>query len=133
MVGSFDASESGTLMFNVDAGAPPAGLRDITIDETASVTPKTGEVTVSGTVTCAGEDTVFIDGMVRQRKGRVFIEGFFFTEVECSAGTTPWSATVEFSNGLFTSGRADVTVFASSESDDVFVEDSATVKLLGKE
>lgn len=132
MVGSFDGEAGGNLVFSVDVGAPPAGLREVTIDESGTVRPKTGEATIRGTVVCTGPDTVFLDGFARQRKGRLFIEGFFFDVIECSEGETPWTATITEANGLFTGGRLDVTLFAFSEEEDVFVEASTTVKLRGK-
>lgn len=83
-------------------------------------------------MTCSGASgSVFIDGFVRQRKGRVFIDGFFFTQVECS-GETAWSAELIGGNGLFTGGRVDVEAFAFAEDEDGFAQDSTTVRLRGK-
>jgi len=125
----------GNLVFNVE-GAQPFDV-EISIDPTGKVSPSTGLVTVSGTVSCSGPSGEFqVSGDATQRAGRVtiqgsFIEGFF----SCTGGEepTPWSATFEGDNGRFVAGRASVTVSAFGCGPDTcdFDEESRTVRLRG--
>ena len=68
---------------------------------------------MTGTVTCSGTDDLgFIDLQLRQRAGRVIINGFGFAEFTCDGTTQPWSAEVFGDNGLFRGGRAASVTFA---------------------
>jgi hypothetical protein len=85
---------------------------DVTIDQ-ATVDPRTGEVTLSGTVTCSEPALVDIFGELRQQVGRIFtVRGFFGVFVECPGpeGTT-FSVTVIADQGRFTPGRARLIAF----------------------
>jgi hypothetical protein len=126
MVGSFGDSPGGNLVFNVGV-SPELGL---TIDPRGSVNAATGEVTISGTVTCAEPLSGVLDGSVRQRIGRTFITGFFFTEFECD-GETSWQVQLVADNGLFAGGRVEVSASAFAFDRD-FTQASATVRLSGK-
>lgn len=126
MVGSFGDSPGGTLVFNVDVSLN-LGL---TIDPSASVNAKTGEVTIRGTITCAEPASGTLDGSVQQRIGRTLLRGFFFTFFECD-GVTPWQVQVVADNGLFAGGQAGVSASAFAIDRD-FTHEDVTVHLKGK-
>ncbi len=126
MVGSFGDSPGGNLIFRVDVSLE-LGL---TIDPSGSVDAKTGVATIRGTVSCAEPASGTLDGEVQQRIGRALVNGSFFTFFECD-GVTPWQAEVSAPNGLFTGGRAQVSVRAFAFDRD-FTDLAATVRLKGK-
>jgi hypothetical protein len=126
MVGSCCGSDGGNLVFRVDVSVE-LGL---TIDPTGSVNAKTGEATISGTITCAEPVSGTLDGFIRQRIGRAFLTGGFFIFFECD-GVTSWQVQVVADNGLFTGGRVDVTANAFAFDRD-FIRDSTTVRLRGQ-
>jgi hypothetical protein len=93
---------------------------DVAIDS-ASIDPRTKEVTVDFTVTCSqpAVGDSFVE--VRQSVGRFgdkSVEGFEFIAYECS-GETPLSVTIEAETGFFTPGKAFVSAdaFACTEFD----------------
>lgn len=138
MVGSFLERPGGNLVFNVDVGdvppppPPPPPLEvQLAINPTGTVIPRTGEVTVSGTVQCSQDSEFQISGQVRQPAGRATITGFFSEPVSCTGGEEPteWTATLQGENGRFVAGRATVSVTADCDCD---VEPaSTTVRLSG--
>jgi hypothetical protein len=112
MVGRYPDTVNGNLVFNVEVAPPPYDV-EANINPTGNVKPKTGEVTVSGTVSCSEDSDLLLFGVATQRAGRVNIQGFFGSEsVSCAGGQepTPWSFTFEGRNGIFVAGRASVTV-----------------------
>jgi hypothetical protein len=129
MVGSFGPVDGGNLEFTVSVGLPPL-LQALSVDSRDKVAPKTGIVTLSGTVTCSREGSVEIGAILSQRIGRVLISGLGFTEaeVDCS-GVTRWTLTLSADNGLFTGGRANVDAAAFSGFE--FLEIRSTVHLRG--
>ena len=62
----------------------PAGAQDqLTIDQ-ATVDPRTGEVTLTGTVTCSAPVTVGINGWLDQQIGHnLTVQGSFSQNVDC--------------------------------------------------
>ena len=108
-----DFSQNATAPLAFDPNVPPQPRLEIglTIDPVGSVTPKTGEATVTGTVTCSSPAQVFVDVSASQRAGRVNILGFGFIEVACD-GETTWIADLEAFNGRFVGGHVDVEAFA---------------------
>jgi hypothetical protein len=134
MVGSFAGGPGGNLVFNVDEAPPPFDV-EVSINPTGEVSPRTGQVTVSGTVSCSEDSDIFLSGEVTQRAGRVTIQGFFFDSVSCAGGEepTPWSVPFEGQNGRFVGGRASVIVVAEGcgiitcDQD----QESRTVRLTG--
>jgi hypothetical protein len=126
MVGSCCGQDGGNLVFRVDVSVE-LGL---TIDPTGSVNAATGEVTISGTITCAEPVSGTLDGFIRQRIGRVFLFGGFFTFFECD-GVTSWQVQVVADGGLFVGGRVEVNANAFAFDRD-FTQQSATVRLRGK-
>lgn len=126
MVGSCCGSDGGNLVFRLDVSVE-LGL---TIDPTGSVNASTGEATIRGTITCAEAVSGILDGFIRQRIGRAFLTGGFFTFFECD-GVTSWQVQVVADNGLFAGGRVEVTANAFAFDRD-FIRDSTTVRLSGK-
>jgi len=85
----------------------------VTVDPTAPVS-RTGVVTLTGTVTCDSPMYVYISGQLRQSVGRkTLLQAYFYSYPWCSGGTTPWSATVASSNGVFGGGKAEVYMTVS--------------------
>jgi hypothetical protein len=107
-------SPGGVLRISVEA-APPPPIVEATVDEVGGVTPKTGVARVSGTVTCEGAAAfVNVSGTLRQRAGRVIIQGGFFAELDpaCDGTPIPWAADVVAPLGLFKGGKATATITA---------------------
>ena len=133
MVGSFFGGPGGNLVFNVDVGVPFDV--EVSINPTGNVRSSTGQVTVSGSVSCSTPEGVSIDGRVTQRAGRVTIQAFFSEFTFCEGGEepSPWSATFEGENGRFVAGRASVTVtaFGCNPVSCDFDQESTTVRLKG--
>ena len=128
MVGSL--GDGGALQFNTEAGAPPIEIT-VSIDPRGTVAPKTGAATLRGEVTCSEPTMVGLDGGLRQRSGRVFIDGWGFTEVYCD-GTATFDLPILDANGLFTGGKADAQVYAFSFDDfDAYAFAEQTVRLSG--
>ena len=105
------AGFGGTLTIVVDEAPPPPTL-DVTINPTGTFT-KSGSATVSGTVLCDGGDFAFVDVQLRQRAGRVFIDGFGGVDVACDGTLQPWTVEV-IGNGLYKGGKALAFAFAFS-------------------
>jgi hypothetical protein len=126
-VGPFGGDVGGNLQFSVSVGLPPL-LQAFSVDSRDKVAPRTGIVTLSGTVTCSREGSVSIFAFVSQRVGRVLISGAGFTGVDCS-GVTRWTMTISGDNGLFAGGRANVG--ASVFAPDSYLEVQKTVNLRG--
>ena len=123
---------SAALQFDPNVPPQPRLELDLTVDPKGTVVGKTGEVTVTGTVTCSLPAEVFIDVAIQQRAGRVLIEGEAFGEVQCD-GTTQWSATGQGFNGIFKGGLAQVDALADGSAGQqyAFAEAFATIKLTG--
>lgn len=118
----------GLLTFTLDLAPPPLQIV-LSIDPTATLDRSTGAVTVTGSVSCDREAFVGIEGSLRQRAGRLFIDAFFFTEVSCSPEGAAWSAEALPSNGVFSGGKATVSAFAFSFDGDGFADASAQVRI----
>jgi uncharacterized repeat protein (TIGR01451 family) len=131
MVGAFASGPGGDLVFSVDVAPPPLEV-NLSIDPLGAVVAKTGVTTISGTVTCSKPASVDLYGGLRQRAGRVIIQGDFSDFLGCD-GETPWSATVVGENGLYKAGPADVSLsaFAFAGGEFAFAEASAGVRLRG--
>lgn len=109
---TLDVGGGGTLSFLVEEIPPPPTV-DVTVDPVASFDPRTGAVTVTGTVTCSGDavDT-FVEVQLRQQVGRFVISGFGGASFVCDGTTQSWSAEVAGDNGLFKGGRAAAVTVA---------------------
>ena len=124
----------GTLKFALDEIPPPPSIVT-TVNRTASFDAKSGSATVSGTVTCdADADFGFLDLSLRQRVGRVFIQGFGSTELACTGAPEAWSVIVVGGNGLFKGGKTasvSLAVACASGGCSEYV-DEQTIQLTGK-
>lgn len=104
------AGIGGTLNILVDEAPPPPAI-DVTVDPTGTFS-SSGTATVSGTVVCdADAEFAFIDVQLRQRVGRLFIDGGGGTDVFCDGSVQPWTVEVSGS-GLYKGGMATASVFA---------------------
>jgi hypothetical protein len=103
----------GTLQIKVDVAPPPPTLA-VKV-ESGKVNPKTGIVTLSGTVDCTSsspEYGVEVDLSVKQPVGRVLtVTGEAYTYVECGS-SVPFSAVIVPSSGLFKPGTVTVSMWA---------------------
>jgi hypothetical protein len=96
------------------APSPPAVA--VTIDPRGTV-DKAGVVRVSGTVSCTSDDPEGIlfdvSGTLRQRVGRGFVNGFFYSEqlTPCDGVTRRWRAEA-FGDGTFAGGKSAAATLA---------------------
>ena len=97
--------------------APEPPTVALTINPRGTVN-KAGAVQFSGTVSCASDDPEGIlfevSGNIRQRVGRGFVDGFFYSEqfTPCDGVTRPWSAEALPDGGKFAGGKAATVTFA---------------------
>ena len=108
-------------------GDSDLGLEGITVTS-ITLDKKTGQVVVSGTVTCTEPLSVSVQGSVRQDVGRFnTVQGFGGTEVLCD-GETPFGFTVSPFEGRFGGGRATVeaAAFAFDDSDEFGIDFAET-------
>ena len=125
---------AGTLVLNGDVSEPPFTF-DVSFASKGTVVPRTGEATISGTVVCSEPGSVYVEGELRQRAGRTFISGYFFTSVDCSTEPTSFTISVVEANGRFVGGKAtirNVFIEGCSDSGDCtsdFIEGPFAVKL----
>jgi hypothetical protein len=129
------AGNGGTLNISV-AEAPPPPVLSLTVNPRGTFNSQTGAATVRGTVTCTGSpEFSFIDVSMRQKTGRLFIDGEGFIEgFTCDGTTQPWSVDIFPFNGVFKGGRTATFTFAEAcdafQCGDGFVE--AVVSLSSK-
>lgn len=92
---------------------PPLAF-GVSINAQGIVTSKTGFATVSGTVSCSRPIHTTVSGIVKQLvANKAYVTGSFSVQVDCTAPTTSWNATLAGDTGKFTSGSANVTVGAN--------------------
>jgi len=111
--GAFRDTPRGTLMLTASVG-PPVPEVELSIAATGSFTSRTGTAVIRGTVTCSTVDPVgpvdiFVG--VRQRVGRLFIDGFDGTSVTCG-GTVPFEVSITGENGRLGGGKLSVNADA---------------------
>jgi hypothetical protein len=107
-------ADGGTLEINVEEVPPPPDV-SVSINPRGSFDSHTGSATIRGTVTCSGGEAefTFIDVFVRQKVGRLFIDGSGFVEgFTCDGTTQDWSVEVFGFNGIFKGGRTATVTFA---------------------
>jgi hypothetical protein len=121
-------SPGGTLVLDIGLAPPPLQI-ELAVTS-ATVSPGTGVATIRGTVTCDRTAFIGFDGSLRQRAGRVYIDGFFFGEVECTPSGSAFEAVVD-ANGRFAGGRASLQMFAYAFEDEGFAELFSVVRLKG--
>lgn len=94
-----------------DPGPAPQdlGLEALAVKGAALSDPRTGEVVVAGTVTCAGPLHVLLHSSVRQGAGRGphVVEASGGSEVFCD-GETPFALAVSPEHGRLKAGDAEV-------------------------
>jgi hypothetical protein len=120
-----DATNGGQLHVSIDV-APPAIEVSLTVDSTGKVNPKTGEATISGTISCNHPaDSGDVEVNLHESLGRFTVHGFGFDSPACGPTPTAWFASVLGDNGKFGPGKAtaDVSAFAC----DAFTCDDASV------
>ena len=89
----------------------PAWSFAIHVQTKATVDPRTGVVTLVGTITCNRSGALTLYGMLEQVVARrAIVRGWFFTSVNCEAPATPWTAYVQGESGRFAPGGASVTI-----------------------
>jgi HYR domain-containing protein/putative pyrroloquinoline-quinone-binding quinoprotein len=97
--------------FNVSVLAP----WDITLTLAGkdNVNPKTGVVTVTGTIQCNRDGGTSIFGTLSQQvAGRATLTANFFIFVSCTAPSSSWTATVSANNGKILAGKANLSASA---------------------
>jgi len=110
----FDGSgNGGSLIINVVEAPPPPEV-SLTVNPRGTFNAHTGGARISGTVTCTGDaEFSFIDVFVRQKVGRLFIDGGGFIEgFACDGTTQAWTVDIFPFNGIFKGGRAITVTFA---------------------
>lgn len=103
----------GRLEIKIDVAPPPPEL-SLTVNPRGTFDSHTGGARISGTVTCTGvAEFSFIDVFVRQKVGRLFIDGGGFIEgFACDGTTQAWTVDIVPFNGVFKGGRAITVTFA---------------------
>jgi hypothetical protein len=135
-VGSFRDSPGGNLRLLANFG-PPVPEVELGIAEAGSFSSRTGTAVIRGTVTCSSVDPVdpvdiFVE--VRQRVGRLFIDGFEGTSVTCG-GAVPFEVSITGENGLFRGGKLSVNAdaFTCTAGDICGTDETVTaVRLRGR-
>jgi hypothetical protein len=109
------AGTGGNLDISVTEAPPPPEL-SLTVSPQGQFNSKTGSATVHGTITCTGSpEFSFIDVTMRQKVGRLFIDGEGFIEgFACDGSTQTWSVDIFPFNGIFKGGRTATVTFASA-------------------
>jgi hypothetical protein len=127
-----NATNGGQLHVGIDV-APPAIEVSLTVDSNGKVNPKTGEATISGTISCThAADFGDVEVNLRESIGRFTVHGFGFDSPACGPTPTAWFASVAGDNGKFAAGKAtaDVSAFACDafSCDDAFVSTSVRLR-----
>lgn len=114
---AFDDQEDGggnggSLNLTIDEIPAPPTI-DFTVNPRGTFNARTGEATISGTVTCSGvADFAFLEAQLTQSVGRFKVVGFGFTDVTCDGETRPYSLLISGDNGTFAGGKAASLTFA---------------------
>ena len=110
-------------------------IKDVAVDQPASVQPNSGSVTIGGTITCnaPGDALIHVD-LTQRINSKLVAEGVETLFPSCSSAGTAWSgAVVPFfgpQSGPFKPGLATITVTAEAcgtPSGSVFTCDSKVV------
>lgn len=133
MIGAFEGTSGGNLVFNVTATTEPIPLDlTVTIDAKGHFT-RDGRAQVSGTVECNVDAFGYMEVEVSQQVGRFTVLGYAWLDFECSADGGTWALDVAGVTGRFAGGNATVTVYAGAYDPvgDTFDEESLqrTVRL----
>ena len=106
------AGGGGMLEFHIDI-APPAPTIDLTVAGPASFT-SAGTAIIRGAIACTGDlQLVELYAGLRQRVGRLSIQGYGYTFMEgCAETPTAWSIEIFGDNGRFAGGPAQLEASA---------------------
>lgn len=97
----------------IQAAHAQEGVSVSVTQESATVDPQTGQVTVSGTVTCTGATEAQVSVNVTQPIGREgAIQGGNYASVPCNPAGEPYTISLFGYDGRFGPGRAVVSVDA---------------------
>jgi hypothetical protein len=105
MVGAFASGPGGNLQLTVQEALPPE--ISLSLDNTGFV-DRQGVASISGSVSCNQPLGVNIGISLTQPVGRVVIQGFGGTFVNCEPPSVPWKVSISGTNGRFAGGRAHV-------------------------
>jgi hypothetical protein len=84
-------------------------------DRFGGVIPRTGVASVRGSASCNRATHVFVSGELKETvANRGVVDGFYFTEFDCSPPSATWEATVVPTAGSYGAGKATVTGSAFS-------------------
>src|SRR5690349_5535280 len=112
------------------AGAAQATVSTFTVDHKGTLSKDGMQVTLTGTITCTGGDSVNIGGGVLETVGRIQRAAANFNNpVSCSGAPQTWSATFTSNSQRLVSGPANADIFASDISDFTGINLAATVLL----
>ena len=109
-------------------------ITSLTVDS-GTVSKSTGQVTLSGTITCTAGDVVFIDAAALQVKSSqkfVEAEGSLDSPLTCSGGTDSWTVVLDdnsFGSQGFKAGPAGGNANAHDVTDDSDTSVNSTVHL----
>lgn len=126
-----DKINGGQLHVVIDVAPPPLEV-SLTVDAAGKVNPKTGEATISGSLTCSRTaDFGEVDVNLRQAIGRFTIHGSGLAAPTCGPTPTTWWVSVTGDNGRFGPGKAaaDVSAFACDATSCGDASVSASVRL----
>lgn len=114
MVGTY--GNGGNLSFAMKL-APPLLALDLQIDPFGSVKPTTGNVIVSGTVSCNQEAYVSGWGYIQQKVGNGLIQGYIYISGGCAPGVPlSWTSTVYSQPVQETGGGRAATLFTGGKA-----------------
>ena len=126
-----DATNGGQLHVTIDVAPPPIEL-SLAVNSIGKANTKTGEATISGTVTCSrAADFGDVEVSLRETLGRFTIHGSGFDSPSCGPTPTTWFATILGDNGTFGPGKAtaDVSAFACDAVSCADASATASVRL----
>ena len=125
----------GNLKLKVEEIPPPPEI-SLTVNPKGVFDAHTGGAVVRGTITCTGDATdSFIDVSMRQKTGRLFIDGEGFVEgFTCDGASHGWSVDIFPFNGVFKGGKTATVTFALACGDFLCGEgfDESVVSLSSK-
>ena len=121
------------LAVAIGAASAAGAISTFTVGSKAVLSANAKAATLSGTITCAQDDEVEIDGSVTQAAGRVAGGAMGSTFLVCTGDPQSWSVTA--GNPLmlpFRAGKAGASVVVSDFTDSDFRLVTTTVNLTKK-
>ena len=112
LVGSWAGTPGGSLVLTATPTVVPL-TAEVTIDSIGNVDTRTGDATVTGTITCSEEASGVVAVSLFQEGGRFAANSFGEVEIaSCGPAPTAWSAAVPRGSAKFQAGTAFVAVEA---------------------